>query len=91
MHLCLNPIAKLEWIRFDDEWVVYNQASGDTIVVDVLSAAGLMALESQSFDWNDLVTCVANDLNFFELETLSNLLKERLQSLLAMSWVEKRR
>lgn len=90
MHLCLNPIAKLEWIRFDDEWVVYNQPSGETVVLDVLSAAGLMALESQSFDWNDLVACVANDLNLFELETLSNLLKERFQSLLAMSWVEKR-
>jgi len=41
-----NPLAALHWQHFDGEWVIFDEGSGQTFVVDGVMAAALMALES---------------------------------------------
>jgi len=41
----LSLLVVLHWRCWDNEWVVYNQGSGDTHLLDTFSAFTLMALE----------------------------------------------
>lgn len=89
MLISVNPLAQLHWSCLDDAWVVYNQASGQTVLLDFLSAALLTALESGALDFDRLLARVAADYDLAESGALAPLLDDRLNQFLAMSWVEK--
>jgi PqqD family protein of HPr-rel-A system len=44
-HWQLSLLVVLHWRCWDNEWVVYNQGSGDTHLLDTVTAYTLMALE----------------------------------------------
>ena len=44
-HWQLSLLVVLHWRCWDNEWVVYNQGSGDTHLLDTFTACTLMALE----------------------------------------------
>ena len=44
-HWRLSLLVVLHWRCWDNEWVVYNQGSGDTHLLDTFTACTLMALE----------------------------------------------
>lgn len=44
-HWQLGLLVVLHWRCWDNEWVVYNQGSGDTHLLDTFTACTLMALE----------------------------------------------
>ena len=41
----INPKSLLHWRSFGDDWVVFDVASGQTHLLDVLSAAVLMSIQ----------------------------------------------
>ena len=88
MNLQLNELSALCWRCFGDEWVVFNEGSGGTIVADPITAATLMALEAGWVDQAVLQERIAGDFQIDDSEKLNDLLSERVESLLAMSWIE---
>ena len=47
-HWQLSLLVVLHWRCWDNEWVVYNQGSGDTHLLDTFTACTLMALEEEA-------------------------------------------
>ena len=41
----LHPLASLHWRQFEGDWLVYDDLSGDTHMMDTLGAAVLTCLE----------------------------------------------
>lgn len=52
----LKRLASLHWRCWDEEWVLYNQGSGDTHVLDAFTALTLMALEEGPANSTQLLT-----------------------------------
>ena len=88
MGLHLGKTTSLHWCRFGDEWVVYNEGSGETIAVDGLTAAGLMTLDCKALDQGDLVCLLAEDLGIADRDRLAVLIDERMQGLKSLGWIE---
>lgn len=84
----MNALSSLSWQCFDNEWVVFNEGCGGTIIADPLTVASLMTLELGSCDDVSLVKQVAEDFQINDHEQLAILLQEKLESLLGMSWIE---
>ncbi len=88
MVLEMSKLSSLSWRLIGDDWVVFNEGCGETIIADPLTAGLLMALESNKFDHFGLVEQVANDLQISDHEQLQTLLQEKIESLLKMGWIE---
>ena len=88
MNLQISQLSALCWQRFDDEWVVFNEGCGGTLVADPLTAAILMTLELNKLDQTDLAARVAEDFQITNHEQLQTLLQERIESLMGMGWIE---
>ncbi len=55
----LNPLAKLSWRPFGDEWVVFDGASGLTHAMSPLHAAVLTCIEQSSHDEASLAAALS--------------------------------
>ena len=88
MTLRLGELTSLHWQRWGEEWVVFNEGSGQTILIDTLTAATLLILESGPSDRSDLEAQVAEELQILDRDTLSSLLERSLQSLKDLDWIE---
>jgi PqqD family protein of HPr-rel-A system len=84
----LTPTTALKWRRWDDEWVVYNEASGDTIQLDPFAAVTLMCLEAEPFELSSLVDQVAAELDVAAGEALSARLESVLGDLALVGLIE---
>ena len=59
----LNPQLVLHWRQIDGEWLLYDDLSGATHMIDYLSAVVLTCFESRvPQDMNDLIAQLATDL-----------------------------
>lgn len=88
MNLKMSELSALYWKRFGDEWVVFNEGCGGTLVADPLTAAVLMTLELNKLEQTDLTARVAEDFRIADHEQLQTLLQERIESLMGMGWIE---
>lgn len=62
MEIRLRPAVRLHWRRWDDEFVVYDEASGRTHQLDALTASALLRLEEGPRETLRLADQVAADL-----------------------------
>lgn len=67
----LNDLAVLHWRQWPDEWVVFDEGSGQTLVADVVMAASLMALEGGELSLAELEAQVRDDLQWPDVELLA--------------------
>ncbi|MFG6442341.1 HPr-rel-A system PqqD family peptide chaperone [Roseateles sp. LKC17W] len=58
----LGGLTALRWRHLDGDWVIYDTGSGQTLAVDALMAAALMALESGCSGLADIEAQVCADL-----------------------------
>ncbi len=84
----LNPTTRLKWWRWEDEWVVFNVASGDTIHLDPFAAVTLMCLEAEPFALRPLTDQVAAELDVPSGEALSAKLTGVLGELALLGLIE---
>lgn len=61
-HWSLVYPSRLHWKRFDSEWVVYEEASNQTLVVDAIEMDLLMCLSGGTLDAASLERQVLEDL-----------------------------
>lgn len=69
----LNPLASLSFRYFDGEWVVFDEGSGQTYVLDPVMAAALMVLEEGALNGQELVEGIAQELSLDQELTLFRL------------------
>lgn len=63
--LRINPLIKLHWRQFDDDWVVFESLSGQTHQMVPLTAAILMSFESGlPLSIPELITTLETDFDF---------------------------
>jgi PqqD family protein of HPr-rel-A system len=58
----LNPAASLSWVSWDDEYVVFDETSGQTHQMNALRAYVLNSLDKQGLSFKTLVTDVMSSL-----------------------------
>lgn len=71
----------LLWRQWDDEYVVYNPASGDSHLLDWVSAQGLMQLEKRVASMEDLVRDLGHVLDIPADESLSRYVRQMVTEL----------
>ena len=80
--------SRLHWRSWDDEFVVYDSASGDTHLLDSVPAETLKILERQSANLSELVDMVAASLTIEADSELSTYLDELLSQFEKLGLVE---
>ena len=76
----LNPVVCLHWVGWDDEFVVFEETSGQTHQLDtlrafVLNAATDGSVQSESL-LADLASVMPDELNDLSSELLNSILEE---------------
>ncbi len=87
MQIQLRAQVSLHWRRWDDEFVVYDEASGRTHQLDALNACVLLSLEEGSLDDARLADMVAAELGCAP-EALSGALPGVIEQLLRADLIE---
>jgi len=62
----LKDPCRLHWKRFDSEWVVYEEASNQTMVLDAAEMDVLMCLSAGAIDGDSLKVQVLDDLELHD-------------------------
>jgi PqqD family protein of HPr-rel-A system len=57
----INRRTHLHWRRLGDDWVVFDDGSGDTHQLDAISAAALMCFEAEPHDLESLIAILAGE------------------------------
>ena len=81
MTLKLHAQDGLIWRRWDDEYVVYNPASGESHLLDFVSAQGLMQLEKHVASTEQLVNDLSLALEIPADEELSRYVQQMVTEL----------
>jgi PqqD family protein of HPr-rel-A system len=84
----LNPLSTFSWRRWDDEWVVFDQASGDTHQLAPIAAVMLMCFEREPRDLPALTAEVAAELDLPADDSLSNKAAEIVDQLIHLGLIE---
>lgn len=58
----LHPIAKLHWVTWNDEWVIFDETSGQTHQIDAVKAFVLHLLSESSHGSSRLVAELSKSL-----------------------------
>ncbi|HUZ73743.1 MAG TPA: HPr-rel-A system PqqD family peptide chaperone [Stellaceae bacterium] len=69
-----NHFCSFRWRRWGDEWVVFDEGSGDTYHLDGLSAVALMCLAAGPCSLAELSQQVSIETDLAESEELSRAL-----------------
>ena len=85
----LKPLCSLHWRQFGDEWVAFDEGSGDTHRMDTLSAVVLMCLGESPCDLADLSSQVAVETDLPEGEELSRALASVLETYTGEGLIER--
>ena len=72
----LNPLVALYWQHFDGDWVIYDEGSGQTFVVDAL-----MALESGCATEPEIAQQIVADMALSDLTGTAPHLLQMVQGL----------
>lgn len=83
----LNELAVLHWRQWQDEWVIFDESSGQTLVADALMAASLMALEEGALSLTELEAQVRDDLQWPASEMLASRIVTGLEFLSGLGLV----
>jgi len=67
----VRPLCKFHWRQFGDDWVVFDEGSGDTHRLDPVSAVALMCLAEAPLSEAELTRQVAVETDLPEGEDLS--------------------
>jgi len=83
-------LGDLQWRGWDDQWVVYHAASGDTHLVDLMGGEVLRALQQAPMDTATVVAQVAASLGVpaGQNEALREQVERLLQKLEELGLVE---
>lgn len=84
----LNPLVALHWRCWDDEFVVFDDGSGQTHQLSPLTAASLMMLELASAEKSELVSRVSAELMLANDGQLSGIVTEALLALQVAGLIE---
>jgi len=84
----LNPISKLSWRRWDDQWVAYDAASDDTHQLDPVAAVALMCFEEGPYDLAAVAAQVAVELDLPNDRSLSQRLGDVVKQFTLLGLIE---
>jgi len=84
----LNPLSTFSWRRWGDEWVIFDQASGDTHQLEPIAAVMVMCFETGPRDLPALTAEVAAELELPADGRLSNKLAEIVDQLIHLGLIE---
>jgi PqqD family protein of HPr-rel-A system len=84
----VQPARSLHWRQFGDEWVVFDEGSGDVHRMDGLSAVVLMCLGEAPCGLADLSPQAAAETDLPEGEELSRTLASVLEKYAALGLIE---
>jgi PqqD family protein of HPr-rel-A system len=81
MSVSTSPIKwkaspTLQWHSWGDEYAIYNTASGDTHILDLISGQILAILEKQALDIQSLIKASESNLGFASNAALTDHIKQ---------------
>lgn len=83
-----NPLCSFHWRRWGDEWVVFDEGSGDTYHLDGLSAVALMCLAAGPCSLAELSRQVSIETDLPEGKELSCALASVVEKFSALELIE---
>ena len=84
----VKPLCSLHWRQWSDEWVMFDEGSGDTHRLDALSAVALMCIEASPCDLAELTRQVAVETDLSRGEVLSGALASVVERFSALGLIE---
>jgi PqqD family protein of HPr-rel-A system len=84
----LSPLVSLHLRHWNDEWAVFDAGSGQTHLVDTLTAMALIVLESGASSRKDIEDHVARTFDLPEPSDVSSRLDEIIASLCQLGLIE---
>lgn len=84
----VRPLCKFHWRQFGDDWVVYDEGSGDTHRLDAVSAVALMCLAEAPLGEGELTQQVAAETDLPEGEELSHAVASVIERFSGMGLIE---
>ena len=87
MRIGLNSATSLHWRHWDAEYVVFDDASGRTHLLEALTACALLCVEDGAFDTIDLVCKICEHMALSD-DAVSAAIPAILGQLSAASLVE---
>lgn len=87
LRIGLNSAAALYWRHWDDEYVVFDEASGRTHLLDALTACVLLCVEDGAVNTEELVSQICEHMSLSS-ESVWAALPAILEQLTAVSLVE---
>jgi PqqD family protein of HPr-rel-A system len=85
----LKPLCLLHWHQFGDEWVAFDDGSGDTHRMDTLSAVALMCLGESPCSLAELGSQVSVETDLPQGEELTRALASVLQTYAGEGLIER--
>jgi PqqD family protein of HPr-rel-A system len=86
----LGELTRLRWRNFDAEWLLFDQGTGQTLLLDGLSASALMALETGPLSGDEIEQQVARDLGLPAPAEQREVLRENLRFLAELNLISSR-
>jgi PqqD family protein of HPr-rel-A system len=83
----LNPLVDLSWKRWEEEWVVFDSGSGQTHLMDALTAATLMTIEVGEIDFSGLAAQTSETLMINDGPELHKALNDIVNRLVAVGLI----
>jgi PqqD family protein of HPr-rel-A system len=87
-HWRMNDRTRLHWRQLDDDWMVYDEGSGDTHQLDRISAAALTCLEAEPHDLAGLTEVLASELGLPAGEALASKIESLLEQFGRLGLIE---
>lgn len=84
----LNPASGLHWRCWDNEWVLFDQGSGQTHLINPISAATLMQFEGQFLSIDQLLDRVATDMSLTTSPELASAVSLAVEQLVGLGLLE---
>lgn len=88
MTWVLNPVSGLHWRCWDDEWVVFDQGSGQTHLMNPVQAATLMQFDARPLSFEQLLDRVAADMSTLPHSDLASAVSLAIEQLLGLGLLE---
>ena len=81
------PFSSLHWHRWNDEYVVYDELSGGTHLLDFLTACALLRIEDGITDTEALVLSICEHTSLTD-RSISEALPDIFEQLIAVALIE---
>ena len=88
MAYSVNPACMLNWVGFNDEYIVFDETSGQTFQLDMLRAFVLNILGTECCSFEAILTEASSVLSVEDLPSLSELFKSVLNEFVVHGLVE---